>query len=111
MALDSVAASERLEARVTARQKALFKEAATLQGVTLTDFVVRSLQQAALRTLEERHLIELSRNDQKAFVRALLHPAAPNARLRDAWSRHHQPDVTSTIARKRAGTPRTRSRA
>jgi uncharacterized protein (DUF1778 family) len=81
-------ASERLEARVTARQKALFREAADLQGVTLTDFIVSSVHQAAMRTLEARHVLEVSRNDQRVFVEALLRPAAPNARLRTAWARH-----------------------
>ena len=70
-ATDSVA-NERLEARVTAHQKALFREAAELQGVTLTDFVVSSVHQAAVRALEARHLLDLSRRDQQAFVRALL---------------------------------------
>lgn len=111
MALSRMACSERLEARITPQQKALFKDAATLQGITLTDFVVSSVQQAALRTLEERHLIEVSRNDQKAFVHALLHPAPPNARLRSAWARHHQANAKPRIAKTRAGTSRPRSKA
>jgi uncharacterized protein (DUF1778 family) len=79
--------SERLEARVTAEQKKLFREAADLQGVTLTDFVVSSVHQAALRALEARHILEVSRKDQQVFVQALLGPAAPNTRLRAAWAR------------------------
>ena len=50
-------ANERLEARVTLEQKELFKEAATLQGVTLTDFVVSSVHQAAIRALEARRVL------------------------------------------------------
>src|SRR5436190_2186232 len=65
-------ANERLEARVTPEQKELFKEAANLQGVTLTDFIVSSVHQAAVRALEARHVLELNRRDQKAFVKALL---------------------------------------
>lgn len=80
-------AAERLEARITSEQKKLFKEAASLHGVTLTDFVVSSVHEAAIRTLEARQLIELSRGDQRAFVEALTHPPAPNAELRRAWSR------------------------
>lgn len=79
---------ERLEARVTSDQKKLFKEAASLQGVTLTDFVVSSVYEAAIRTLESRHVIELSQRDQRTFVDALMHPSAPNAELRRAWVRH-----------------------
>ena len=79
---------ERLEARISTEQKRLFKEAATLRGVTLTDFVVSSVHEAAVRTLEARHVIELSQNDQRAFVDALTCPPAPNAGLRRAWARH-----------------------
>ena len=81
-------ANERLEARVTAQQKALFREAADLQGVTLTDFVVSSVHQAAVRALEARHVLDLSRRDQQVLVQAVLRPPTPNARLRTAWSRH-----------------------
>lgn len=82
--------AERLEARITAEQKKLFKEAASLQGVTLTDFVVSSAHEAAIRTLEARHILELSRRDQRAFVDALMHPAVPNAELRRAWAQYGQ---------------------
>jgi len=91
-------ASERLEARVTPEQKELFKEAADLQGVTLTDFIVSSVHQAAVRALEARHVLELSRHDQKAFVKALLHPEGPNQRLRAAWSRHASSDQRSSTS-------------
>ncbi len=96
----AVATSERLEARITAEQKELFREAATLAGVTLTDFVIRSVQQAALRTLEERLLVNLSRNDQRAFVQAMLSPAKPHARLRAAWARHSEVSAKVTSAKK-----------
>ena len=39
----------RLEARVSAEQKALFERAAALQGLSLTDFLVQSAQAAAWR--------------------------------------------------------------
>lgn len=41
------ARAERLEARVTAEQKDLIERAATLQGRTVTDFVLTSVQEAA----------------------------------------------------------------
>ena len=96
---------ERLEARISAEQKRLFKEAATLRGVTLTDFVVSSVHEAAVRTLEARHVIELSQNDQRAFVDALTRPPASNAALRRAWARH---SVSSGRSRKRRLTKRAR---
>jgi len=88
MPVPTSSADERLEARITAEQKRLFKEAASLRGVTLTDFVVSSVHEAAVRTLEARHVIELSRTDQRAFIDALMQPPAPNAALRRAWATH-----------------------
>ncbi len=90
---------ERLEARISPEQKRLFKEAANLRGVTLTDFVVSSVHEAAVRTLEARHVIELSQNDQRAFVDALTRPPAPNAALRRAWARHSVPSGRSRTRR------------
>lgn len=101
-------ANERLEARVTPEQKALFREAADLQGVTLTDFIVSSVHHAAVRALEDRHVLELSRRDQKAFVNALLRSEAPNRRLRAAWSRHRPPEQRSSPVSRHAKPRRAR---
>jgi uncharacterized protein (DUF1778 family) len=99
MPTTSSSADERLEARISTEQKRLFKEAATLRGVTLTDFVVSSVHEAAVRTLEARHVIEVSQNDQRAFVDALSHPPAPNSALRRAWARHSASPARSRTRR------------
>ena len=54
---------------MTAKQKDLFREAAELQGVTLTDFIVSSVHEAAVRTLEARLVLDLSR-EESAGLRA-----------------------------------------
>ena len=46
--------AERLETRVTAEQKSLIERAAALQGRTVTDFVLTSVQDAARRAIEAR---------------------------------------------------------
>lgn len=79
--------SERLEARVSREQKELFQRAAELQGRTLTDFVVASAHQAAVRTIEEMSTIRLSAEESRAFAEALLHPCEPDDRLRAAARR------------------------
>ena len=79
---------ERLEARVSAETKALCQNAASIQGRTLTDFVVHSAVEAATRTLREQEVIELSRRDRLAFVEALLNPPAPNEHLQKALQPH-----------------------
>lgn len=93
--------TERLEARITPDQKDLFKRAASLRGVTLTDFVVSSVHEAAVRTLEAIHVIELGRRDQQVFVDALLNPEPPNENLTKAARRHGATAESRTRARKR----------
>jgi uncharacterized protein (DUF1778 family) len=79
---------ERLEARVSHDQKALFQRAAELQGRTLTDFVVASVNDAAIRVIEENQTIRLNAEDSRAFAEALLNPREPNARLDAAAQRY-----------------------
>jgi len=43
---------ERLEARITAEQKTLIQRAAELEGRSVTDYVIASVQEAARRTVE-----------------------------------------------------------
>ena len=81
---------ERLETRVTAEQKRLIEHAAALQGRTLTDFVLTSVQDAALRAIEEHKVLDLSLQDSQAFVQALIEPAPVNDRLRDTIRRYRQ---------------------
>ena len=78
------AKTARLEARITADQKALFQKAATLTGRSLTDFVVSSIQEIAARTVREHETMTLSAQDRKAFVTALLKAPAPGKRLAKA---------------------------
>ncbi|HYS49827.1 MAG TPA: DUF1778 domain-containing protein [Xanthobacteraceae bacterium] len=84
----SRARAERLEARISRDQKVLFLRAAELQGRTLTDFVVSSAHDAAVRTIEEMQIIRLSAEDSRAFAEALLNPRKPNEKLRAAARRY-----------------------
>lgn len=84
------AAMERLEARLPREQKQLFQRAAELRGVTLTDFVIGTLQEAAIRTVEDHNVIRLAVEDQKTFVNALMNPPAPNEALRKAAQRYRK---------------------
>lgn len=74
----------RLEVRVSGAQKGLLQRAAVLSGRTLSEFVVASAQDAARRVIAEHESIRLSREEQRAFVEALLQPPEPNARLKRA---------------------------
>jgi uncharacterized protein (DUF1778 family) len=81
---------ERLEARISRDQKRLFQRAADLQGRTLTDFVVSSAQEAAVRTIGEMEIIRLNAEDSRAFAEALLKPREPTERLRAAARRYRE---------------------
>jgi uncharacterized protein (DUF1778 family) len=76
--------SERLEARLSTELKKLFQEAANLHGITMTDFVIRSAQEAAKRVVQEREVMRLGELDRRVFVSALLNPPKPSSRLRSA---------------------------
>lgn len=83
-------AMERLEARVSRQQKKLFQRAAELRGVTLTDFLIGALQEAATKTIEDHNTIRLSVEEQKVFVEALMNPPAANQDLRRAAERYRK---------------------
>jgi uncharacterized protein (DUF1778 family) len=78
----------RLEMRVPPEQKKFFRRAAALRGVTLTDFAIDTLQEAALRVLEEHNLLRLAIEDQQVFVDALMDPPPPNDALVRAAKRY-----------------------
>lgn len=75
---------ERLEARITPDQKALFQRAADLSGRSLTDFVVSTVQAAAEATIRTHQVLELTARETGAFLAALRQPPAPSERLRAA---------------------------
>ncbi len=79
---------ERLEARITADQKALIQRAAELEGRSVTDYVVTSVQDAARRTVEAHDIMVLNAAESRAFVDALLDPPPINDRLQDSVRRH-----------------------
>jgi uncharacterized protein (DUF1778 family) len=81
---------ERLETRVTADQKSLIERAAALQGRSVTDFVLTSVQDAARRAIEEHQRLDLSLRDSQAFIDALMSPVPVNDRLRETVRRYRK---------------------
>ena len=79
----------RLEARVSPDFKQTLERAAAVTGhKTLTSFVIFALQSSASKAIEDHRVARLTDEETHTFVRALLHPAAPNARLRAAFGRY-----------------------
>jgi uncharacterized protein (DUF1778 family) len=82
--------TERLEARITQAQKMLFKQAAELEGRTLSEFIVQAASEAARRTVQAHQVISLTAQEQKLFVESLLNPPEPGPRLRTAVRRYRK---------------------
>jgi uncharacterized protein (DUF1778 family) len=80
--------NERVEARLNPQQKRRIEVAARLKGISISDFMVSSAVDAATRTIELHEVWTLTDRDREVFVKALLHPAAPNARMKAAARRY-----------------------
>ena len=82
--------TERLEARISKEHHATLKLAAALQNVTITDFVVNAVWEAARNAIEQREVLGVSNADQERFVEALLSPPRPAPALKRAFARHRK---------------------
>lgn len=80
--------TERTEARLLPEQKARIDRAAAIRGLSRSDFIVQTADEAAIRIIQEHETWTLSVPDRERFLEALLHPPAPNSRLRAAARRH-----------------------
>ena len=78
----------RLEARIAPDALELVRRAAELQGRSVSDFVVTSVQEAARRMIEETTIIRLSAEGQAAFAAALSDPPSPAEGLRKTFAAH-----------------------
>jgi uncharacterized protein (DUF1778 family) len=87
----SPARTQRFDARLSTKDKRLLDRAAEISGRSLTEFVIGTAKEAALRAIARYDGVVLANaDDQAAFVRALLEPPAPNRRLRRAVQRHRR---------------------
>lgn len=78
----------RLQMRVSAERREILERAASLTGRSLTEFVLDSAEQAAVRAIEERQVLHLTRQDAEFLVATLLNPPEPGPRLRQAAVRY-----------------------
>jgi len=79
---------ERLEARLTPEQKKHIEHAARIRGTSISDFVVLSADDAAMRTIREQEVLTLNERARVVFANALLHPPVPGSRLLAAAKRY-----------------------
>ena len=86
--MQAIAKTERLEARVPIFLKRIIQRAAALQGRSITDFVISTLDKSARETVREHEVMKLSAEDSRLFARALIDPPKPKAALRRAFAAH-----------------------
>jgi uncharacterized protein (DUF1778 family) len=86
------ARSERLASRVTPETKADLEQAAAIQGLSLSDFVVSHALLAARKTINRFEGTVLRREDRDAFMQA-FEDTTPNKKLVDLMALHRR--VTS----------------
>ena len=80
----------RLEARLTPATQALLQRAATLEGRSVSDFVMTAARAAAEATIAQHELLELSQADQEHFALALLNPPRLAPALERAAAAHRK---------------------
>lgn len=78
----------RLEARLPEAVHTLLRQAAALQGRSVSDFVVSSAREAAERAIAEHDVIRLSLADQQRFAKMLQKPKAIVPALKRAAAHH-----------------------
>lgn len=82
--------SRRLDARVTPEEKQIIETAASLRGISVTDLLRTSVNDAATRIIRESEILTLAENSRKVFVEALLSPPKPNEKALAAAKRFVQ---------------------
>jgi len=80
--------TERLEARVPLPIKCLIDRAAALEGRSLTDYVIATLERHAVKVVHEHEILQLSTADSHAFARAMISAPKPNRKLRGILAAH-----------------------
>ena len=80
----------RLEARISKELHTTLKRAAELQNLTMTDFIITAVQEAAQNAIERTEIIRLSLADQERFAQALMTPPEAAPALKRAFARHRK---------------------
>lgn len=80
--------TERLEARIPLPIKSLIDRAAALEGRSITDYVIATLERHAVKVVHEHEILQLSTADSHAFAQAMISAPKPKRALKNILSRH-----------------------
>ncbi len=86
----ATAKRQRISPRVPDSARELLERAAEIYGATVSQFIVQAAVKEAQAVLARERLIRLSIEDARVLAKAMVRPAAPNAKLRKAWARHRR---------------------
>ncbi len=84
------AKSERVNLRLDAAAKRRLERAASVEGKTVSGFILSSALARAEETIQNHETMALSRRDAETFLDAILTPPKPNAKLRKALDEHRR---------------------
>ena len=79
----------RFQLRATASEETLIKVAAERQGVSVTDFIMRSAREKAEHALSDQTRFVINDKEWKAFLTALDRPPRDKPRLRRLFREPH----------------------
>ena len=88
MAQTDAVRSERINLRLSETAKRRIEQAASVEGKTLSAFIVSSALENAEKTVHRHEAVSLAREDAARFFEALSDPPPPNDRLREALEEH-----------------------
>ena len=88
MVQTSTAHSERINLRLSETAKRRIEQAASVEGKTVSAFIVSSALATAEKTIDRHETLALARDDALRFFDALADPPPPNDRLRAALEEH-----------------------
>ena len=88
MVQTSTARSERMNLRLSQTAKRRIEQAASVEGKTVSAFIVSSALANAERTIDRHETLTLARDNALRFFEALADPPPPNDRLRAALEEH-----------------------
>ncbi len=79
---------DRLQMRLDAEAKSVLQRAANYRHETVSQFVLATALEEAVKVIRENEIVTLSGPDWKIFYDALTDPPAPNAALRKAFAKY-----------------------
>ena len=88
MAHTNIARTERINLRLSGTAKQRIERAASVEGKTVSAFIVASALEYADKTIDRHETMSLAREDAIRFFHALDNPPPPNDRLRAALDEH-----------------------